>query len=98
MRPSYLNSLSRTCKELREVLQPILYRDLRLVIPRKWITVNYLEPLLGFEAQGLQRTLSFSLSMRADGFESGTSDDSSYDDDLVDDDDEYYGDKYDHFG
>lgn len=65
-RPSQLNNLSRTCKQLRAVTQPRLYREFSIILPRSWSSVRFLETLLESGAEGLQFTRSITVSMQND--------------------------------
>ena len=68
-RSSYLNSLSRTCKELCFALKPLLYRDFSLALPRDWSSVAICEHLLDEETNALQWTQGISVSIRPDSLE-----------------------------
>jgi len=51
-----------TCKELRFAIQPKLYEELNLEIPKGWSSVRFLEQLLAPQADGLRFTRAIYLS------------------------------------
>lgn len=65
-RPSQLNNLSRTCKQLNSVIKPRLYKEFSILLPRSWSSAMFLETLLECGAEGLQHTKSITVFMQYD--------------------------------
>lgn len=65
-KPSYLNHLTRACKEFRLAFQPFLYKELVIVLRRDWWTVRFLEQLVHIGAEGLHSTRGITVSVKAD--------------------------------
>lgn len=51
-----LNSLSKTCTRLYDVVLPILFDSLTIRVPMRWSRLTSLEDLVGFRSPGLQYT------------------------------------------
>lgn len=64
-------------------MQPSLYRDFLIVLPRHWSSVKFLENILDYGAKGLQHTKSVTVSMQNDRL-GAPSDTSDWEDDGLD--------------
>lgn len=73
---SDLNKLSQSCKDLRDIVLPVLYRSVLVMVPMQWSRLPSLEGLLSSSGSNLQFTTNLFTGTQLDPLASDQSGDS----------------------